>query len=213
MARQRIIQPGAKFGPYEIIGTSGSVWSVACSNCGTERRLTEKTLRTADSLKEKTCKDCEKTKGGAGSPAGQIKRLSARISSLERSLSRMRTVVDGLAHHKMIAKVHDLHSKLDGVDSRATAVRSKEVIYSEVFVFLGYMVSSGSIPPTKYIEQVGLLMQLVESVPAGWFHARRGKKLAEWVSFLNRSDVLSAIRGCEVDPIPELAEGDNDDDG
>lgn len=203
MVRERILKEGARFGPYEVVAHCGANWSVTCMSCGTDRRMTEKSIRMSESLKESKCPQCEKKKGGPVSVSAQFKALNARIGSLEKSSERHRIMVEGLAHNRLVERICELQMRLNLIELRATHVRSKEVIFTEVFVFLGYMVSSGTIHPPEYIERVGLLMQMVEAIPPEWFHARRIWKLDQWVRFLNKPDVLAAICGCEVEPEPD----------
>ena len=191
--------PGDQIGPYEIIGAGprGDAFVVECANCKTE------TIKTIQSLRywkgKDQCPACDKQAESQPvySPIQDIMILRDDLSELKDAIKKT-----GQALNRRIdlLAVSDVDERISECDKRAKALlsflaeqKSKEIIFTEMFALLGMRFRSGSIAEKTYLDRVGFLMRMVESIPAAWWHARRERKMGEWLSVLTKAGVDAAI--------------------
>lgn len=200
---------GKVFGPYEVVGNRGDRIAVVCKKCGSYRRVVENTLYKA--VDEDKCDKCAKPNVVKAKQYGQRELLS-KIKRQDEAIARCNRAISELSQKNLVKRVYDLHTKLNDISRKAEHVRSKEIIYTEVFVFLGYQVAANVINTEEYLAKVRCLMLLVESVPPIWFHSKRNLKLGMWVDLLEENYVRSIIDNCEVVPIEEVEDDDELED-
>lgn len=191
--------PGNRIGPYEIIGAGprGDAFVVECVNCKTEAIKTVQGLRFSKNREE--CPSCKKKQEEpkAYSPIQDLMIIKDEIAELREALKK-----SGAALNKRIdlLDVAELESRVSECDSRAGLLssllakqKSKEIIFTEMFALLGMRFRSGGITEKTYLDRMGFLMKMVESIPAAWWHARRDRKMGDWLSVLTKSGVDAAI--------------------